>query len=305
VPAVKSIRTAVNGDVIFDIPPTSPGPCGSRRQASKCCLSRQGFHKTPVATTPSQPKSGDHIRTCYASRLADCSSRLSREHYISKNLLDYLNRDDGLTVSGLPWLNGKEQTLPPNALASKILCERHNSALSPLDEMAVRFFQAFDEEGVAGSGQQLLHLFSGHDLERWLLKMLCGIAFSKNLTTDIDCDLSIPRLWLDILFGYSDFTRGKGFYVCTDIGHRFEGPRGLMMRAITGRGKITGIVLYVCGYELILSMSGIPTRRFNKRRVAYRPLEFYTSGPDYEKSIVFSWDGAADLGTIHCTIPGA
>lgn len=290
------------GGINFSISPNSPCPCGCGKPASECCLTNQELHKAPASTTPPPPKSGEHIRRCYASRLADCSSTLSREHYISASLLHYLDQFKNLTVSGLPWLNGQEKVLPPDALASKILCERHNSALSPLDAMAVHLFQAFDEEGVAGSGQQLLHLFSGHDLERWLLKMLCGLAFSGNLTTDVDCDLSIPRLWLDVLFGHADLTRERGLYVCVDKGHQFAGPHGLEMRAITGKGRLTGIGLTVCGYELILSMSGFPTRRFNKRRVAYRPQEFHATGPNCEKSVVFSWDGEADRGTIHTGI---
>jgi hypothetical protein len=117
--------------------------------------------------------------------LADCGSERSREHYISESLLHYLNRDNNFRVGGLPWVKGKEQVLPPSALASRVLCKRHNSALSELDTIAVRLFQAFDEEGAVGSGQQLIYFFSGHDLERLLLKILCGITCSKNISLEV------------------------------------------------------------------------------------------------------------------------
>ena len=185
-----------------------------------------------------------------------------------------------------------------------MLCARHNAALSPLDAIAVRLFQAFDEGGAAGSGQQLLYLFSGHDIERWLLKILCGIAYSKNLTLETEADISIPKHWLDVLFGYTEFPDHQGLHVCISRGHRFEGPHGIAMRAITGRGRLTGIGIWVCGYELILSMSGIPSRIFDGRRVVYRPLEFYITGREFEKSIMFSWDGEADLGTVSLKIGG-
>jgi hypothetical protein len=71
---------------------------------------------------------------------------------------------------------------------------------------------------------------------------------------------------------------------------------------IAGRGRLTGMALWVCGYELILSMSGFPARAFDGRDVAYRPLEFYTTGHDFEKSILLSWCGGADLGTVSLTI---
>ena len=185
-----------------------------------------------------------------------------------------------------------------------MLCERHNAALSPLDAIAVRLFQAFDEEGATDSGKRLLYLFSGHDVERWLLKVLCGITWSKNWVLDVKPDLWIPQYWLEILFGEEEFPDEQGLYVCKSRGHRFEGPRGLRLQAITGRGQLTGMGLWVCGYELILSMSGFPSRSFDGREVAYRPLEFYATGQDFEKSIVLSWEGTADLGTVCVEIGG-
>ncbi len=239
---------------------------------------------------------------CYASCLADCNTRLSREHYISESLLHCLNCDNDLRVNGFSWMGADEKHLPPNALTAKILCERHNSALSPLDSIAARLFQAFDEEGASGSGRQLLYLFSGHDLERWLLKVLCGMAYSRNLPRGVDCDTTIPRQWLEILFGYDDFSNEQGLYVCNVPGHLFGGPTGLAVQVIAGRGRLSGFSLSICGYELILSMSGFPTRRYDGRKFVYRPMEFYTTGPEFEKSIVLSWVGPADLGSIHLEI---
>jgi len=301
---MKSFRSVIDGEVHFSVSPHSPCPCGSRKSASNCCLTAAGFRKIPASTSPPAPKTGKSLESCYANCLADCGSERSREHYISESLLQYLNRDNDLRVGGLPWITSKEQVLPPSALASRVLCERHNSALSILDAIAVRLFQAFDEEGAAGSSQQLIYLFSGHDLERWLLKILCGITCSKNVSLEVEADLSIPEYWLRILFGELQFPDEQGLYVCKTRGHRFEGPRGLQLRTITGRGRLTGMGLWICGYELILSMSGLPSRRFDGREFAYRPLELHATGIAYEKSILLSWNGIADLGTISVSIGG-
>lgn len=301
---MESFRTVIDSEVRFSVSPDSPCPCGGGELASRCCLTSAGLRKVPSPTAPPPPRTGAAIPKCYAGLLADCGSRRSREHYISESLLRHLNRTNDLRVSGLPWLEDKEKVLPPGALVSRILCERHNSALSPLDAIAVRLFQAFDETGAAGSGQQLLYLFSGHDIERWLLKILCGMAYSKNLTLETEVDLSIPKHWFDVLFGYAEFPDHQGLYVCKSSGHRFEGPHGIALRAISGRGSLTGIGLWVCGYELILSMSGFPLRIFDGRQFAYRPLELYTTGREFERSIAFSWDGEADLGTISLKIGG-
>lgn len=240
---------------------------------------------------------------CYARQLGDCSLKLSREHFVSECLLDELNRDNDLRVSGLSWQeSGRVKVLPPNAFASKILCDRHNRALSPIDDIAVKLLGAFSETGAAGSGRQLLHLFCGHDLERWLLKILCGAVYSGSLSISDRSEIPIPEQWLQILFGNADFRDGQGLYICTVPGHRFEGPYGLKLQGIADSAGLSGLGVWVCGYELILSMSGFPTRVFDGRPVAYRPLELYVTGPAFEKSIIFSWQGAADLGSLSVEI---
>lgn len=297
-----SFRTVIDNEVRFSFAHNSPCPCGSNIAASACCLTPTGFRKVPAFTSPPLPKTGNSNPSCYASSLGDCSSKRTREHYISKSLLLYLNRHNALTVKGFPWIEGEQKTLSPNALTSNVLCGRHNAALSPLDEIAVRLFKAFDEGGVVGSGQQLLYLFSGHDVERWLLKILCGITYSNNLPLGDNIDLSIPQKWLDILFNNVEFSDDQGLYVCKSRGHLFEGPQGLQLQAITRQGRLSGLGLWLNGYELILSMSGFPSRIFDERSVVYRPLELYATGREFEKSIVFHWEGIADLGTISLEI---
>lgn len=108
--------------------------------------------------------------------------------------------------------------------------------------------------------------------------------------------------WLDILFCGAQFPDDQGLYVCKSRGHRFEGPHGLQLQAIVGRGRLTGLGLWVCGYELILSMSGFSSRSFDGREFVYRPMEIYATGQDFEKSVVFIWNGTADLGTVSVEI---
>jgi hypothetical protein len=302
---VTSFRNVLDDKVQFHVSPFADCPCGSGFSANGCCLTQTGFRKVPATVLPPSPTTGLGCRGCYADRLSDCGPKLSREHYISESLLHVLNTNAGLRVSGLNWQDGQEMTLPPSALAARILCDRHNSALSPLDAIAVRLFHAFTEVAVAGSGRRELILFCGHDIERWLLKTLCGLAYSGNLGVDSGIDISIPDWWLAILFGQANFADGQGLYVCNEKGHKFEGPRGVMLRSIVGKRRITGLSMYVCGYELILSMSGFASRHFDGRTVVYRPLELHATAHEFEKSVVFSWSGVADLGTISLEVVGA
>ena len=63
-----------------------------------------------------------------------------------------------------------------------------------------------------------------------------------------------------------------------------------------------GMGLCLCGYELILSMSGFPSRIFDDRIFIYRPLELYATGREFEKSVVMIWEGSADKGTVKLEI---
>lgn len=111
---------------------------------------------------------------------------------------------------------------------------------------------------------------------------------------------AIPGYWLKILWSNVPFADGQGLYLCKAKGHQFSGPSGLAIQAISGDGRLSGIGVSICGYELVLSMSGFPSRKFDGRDFAFRPLEIYATGDDFEKNVVFSWDEAApaDLGTI-------
>lgn len=299
---MKPFRTVVDSEVRFSLPADHPCPCGTGLKSSACCLTPRGFRKLPAVTTPPGAKTGVSIEGCYASPLGDCGRRISREHYVSESLLHLLNQNHSLTVQGLPWVENEPKVVSPKSLAAKILCDRHNSALAPLDAIAVSLFRAFDEQGAAGSDQRLLYLFSGYDIERWLLKALCGISCSKSLTLDSPTDISIRDYWLDILFSSAQFPGEQGLYVCKSTGHRFEGPHGVGFRAITGRGQLSGLGFLICGYELVLSMSGFPSRSFDGRDFAYRPMEFYSTAKQFEKSVVMTWDGHADLGTVSLEI---
>ncbi len=70
---------------------------------------------------------------CYAKNLGNCQGLITREHYISKSVLEIAGKK--IQVSGFPWQeNNKPIDIGINSLASNILCEFHNSQLSPLDE---------------------------------------------------------------------------------------------------------------------------------------------------------------------------
>ena len=65
---------------------------------------------------------------------------MSREHTITQAM--FLDKE--IEVSGMPWCVEPQKVGLAN-LTAKVLCVDHNSALSPVDEEAVRFAEALRE----------------------------------------------------------------------------------------------------------------------------------------------------------------
>ena len=132
---------------------------------------------------------------------------------------------DGLppTISGVPWLKSATKALPPQALGSNILCERHNTALSGLDadagiifRQAHRIQEHFDSPQCDGISEMLL--VSGSCFELWLLKLLLGGVAAKSLGCDgvpiEEVRWGAQRTMLTaILFRGEPWPAGWGFHV--------------------------------------------------------------------------------------------
>lgn len=82
---------------------------------------------------------------CYAQALADCSKKLTNEHTLSESVLKAVALADEIEIEGLAWLHdGKSKIVGTKALTARILCERHNSAMSDFDSTALRLFQTLE-----------------------------------------------------------------------------------------------------------------------------------------------------------------
>jgi hypothetical protein len=114
---------------------------------------------------PSEPPTGFRHPRCYASVDADCSTKISREHFISASLLRKLELYKKAKIAGLAWQEPESFDLVPvKGLASNILCERHNSSLSSRDGLIDDFATAIRAFDCAPKSKHVK--FSGSDLER-------------------------------------------------------------------------------------------------------------------------------------------
>lgn len=165
-------------------------PCGSRRRTRSCHGAPDGNWLIPApGPLLSGPRTGYAHPKCIASGSHDCSEQISREHWLSANIQRELASAKGpALVSGAAWLHGATKPVGANALASKILCARHNGALSPLDSIAGDFFRgvrdaqealALNGPGSLGPADDYFLLANGPLIELWLLKLFLGGVASK------------------------------------------------------------------------------------------------------------------------------
>jgi len=70
---------------------------------------------------------------CYANTRGGCSTKISGEHYVSHGLIKlYGNNDPDFTVQHKTG-KGVGHPVTPKNFKANILCQKHNSALSPAD----------------------------------------------------------------------------------------------------------------------------------------------------------------------------
>jgi hypothetical protein len=238
-------------------------------------------------TRPSAPPTGFSHTACYAKELSDCSTGISREHYISKGLL--------VEMGGKPQIAGlgfqPKDTIKRvgvEALTSRILCERHNSCLSPLDSEAaqcLRTLRAFDadlQDGRTPSSEDVT--INGADLERWMLKVLVGMTHAKVLNSS-GTRPNAPVI--RILFGYEHWPNGWGLYVLArrEVSHAFA---GVEIVTHTLGDDIWSADFDIAGFPFMLAL-GTPSG--GGREHLYRPAGLILSRTDQkaQKRLIFGW----------------
>lgn len=167
------------------------------------------------------------MKRCWASVIGGCSKKLSKEHYVSKGLWA---GEKVLVVSGFDWLKGEEKSIPLTALTAKILCAEHNTLLSPLDSVAVKFVQQLDElERVLTARwktkqKNILnirrHHVNGTHFERWAAKTLIGCLYANRqdgfwYQTQKRANEPSNEI-VKAIYGLSYFTKPMGLYFAYD-----------------------------------------------------------------------------------------
>jgi hypothetical protein len=128
------------------------------------------------------------VEKCYLRERGGCSSKISREHYVSQVVLEAISPNRDITVGGLAWQQPNTlQGIGIGSLQSKVLCVAHNSMLSPLDAVAGCLVDAIVSADKDPSKLPEETELDGPSVERWFLKTVissseAGALRCKRLT---------------------------------------------------------------------------------------------------------------------------
>lgn len=155
-----------------------PCPCGRSKTFVGCCCGRNGtIRASQLNLQPPGPSSGYSREGCYLAKTMNCCPTLTGEHTFSAAILREMGE---FVIVGSPWDPPETPVAYSEAaLTSRVLCKRHNEALSPLDEAAARTYVALKRAAlhayVRPECEGTLHLLiDGHALELWAIKLMAG-----------------------------------------------------------------------------------------------------------------------------------
>jgi hypothetical protein len=250
-------------------------PCGSGSIADLCCWRCDGcWEKTPVGkldikeTTIVNP-------ACYLSRMSNCSAKITREHFISKNILEKLTTETLKFENAGHFFGGKSRVeIGIEGFASKVLCDNHNSAFSLLDTAAGAAFQRIEELtkdmlcADKGYNVNSFHVVSGIDMERWMVKVFCGLVAAGKIrsasgrTEQTSC---LPHELLEALVGGSSLKPPLGLYMHTFVGQiRRSGLSFGTIKLTDGSDQVGGLILSLGLMNLVLVTSLRYTQTFTE-----------------------------------------
>jgi hypothetical protein len=213
---------------------------------------------------------------------------------ISASVLKQLG-EKKLRVTGMPWQEqGEAREIGIGSLVSNCLCDAHNSALSPLDAVAGRFYGSVQECLFSDTPTKRHCLFSGHDVERWLLKTVAGLAAAKSLGANGVQLSGVFEEGIDVAQLLQDPTAWRspmGMYVLQKLNDLIKRSDELGVAPLTTRqGEIAGLLTQLHGLTVALLIGQRETIKGSSLAAApYRLMYLNANKADGLYSIELSW----------------
>ena len=228
-----------------------------------------------------------------------CSGNISREHYISRAVLDLIFDGGQGIIKGTPWANSIDKSVSKESLTAKILCQRHNSGLSQLDDAAKAILLGIQ---AAQTGLQLHRsqgasiTVSGDALERWFLKVAAGMLASGNLGKEgVSLPRSVPEIWCNILTG-SPFPSLWGLYLKPPSGEFSTALREFWCQPMSGSDKSVRALHFGLARIPFTLIPGKPDNPDSWG--CYRPSELVFTNGVTRYSISLHWISGPSSGPI-------
>jgi hypothetical protein len=237
---------------------------------------------------------------CYAVHLGNCGGGVSREHYVSKSVLEIAGKV--LQISGFPWQEAnKPMQIGINSLTSKTLCEYHNSQLSSLDNSGRAFLQTLKstfDDAIGGNFTDQVVDLEGDKIELWLLKTLCSVLTATNAA-------KVPEVWVNALFGLEPFPDNHGLYIFGQpgIGAAWYFNLVRIIGVPDKGGGLAGAKFGIGGLALLLAF-GKPTFWESGFFSIHRPERINIKRGAETKTLQLSWGCHTGRGHVDLDIMG-
>jgi hypothetical protein len=235
---------------------------------------------------------------------------MSREHTITKAM--FLDKE--IEVSGMPWCVDQPKKVGLANLTAKVLCVVHNSALSPVDQEALRFAEAMRESFRLLAVRHRLKQkrwtlkkfpIDGPRIERWFLKILINAACHRGSRIGVDSHhAGLPSQSLvEIAFGKRTFEPIAGLYGIYDPPEKRQSWDGISVYTFNTPGnRVLGAVFSFLGFRLLLFLDkkgpDLPLMQIysatgEESEVIEPTYHFlrvdYLAGKGISHSVVFDW----------------
>jgi hypothetical protein len=238
---------------------------------------------------------------CWAAILGNCAGGLSREHYISDGIFD----GEAITAYGLEWCKDHPIQISVASAASKILCKRHNEALSPFDAEAARLSRFLSANVLDDPLSEAQITLRGYLLEKWALKTFLNLGYIGGLDPEHHTRLQPGENLVRYVFQETPAPIGMGLHFVTgavsndnfNVGLSWNGIRNL-----SRAGAIAGMTFTLNNVRFVVSAEAGPVEQrlakiglvngvdYSRAKIYYRPrniaLLSKTAG---QKTIFLEW----------------
>jgi hypothetical protein len=208
--------------------------------------------------------------------------------------------DGKSAVYGLPWTKEEQFTrVPSESLVARVLCKRHNEALSPLDAEAARLKESlgcFDMDFGTPSPKQEVAIVAGEDVERWMLKTLCDFVASKQAKKH---ELQPLDRWAAVVTARESWPAEWGLYLPVQD---FQHDRHYRFETLTKpNGEIVLVNLPINNLKVVFAMPETPQ---GYQGGLFRPRYLHFRQGEVRKTLILSWENEIHQQWIEFTRMG-